>query len=132
MCIKLTACLRKRHSVKISLATTCRQPVPRSARELGEGPGGSGNHHSHFDLGAYDAFHREELPDYELDQEAGRWPSCQRRPRSTNAASGLRLQHGVGEASPSDPVTRPMGFGRGRVVWIVGRLSRKDKRALSM
>jgi tryptophan synthase beta chain len=26
--------------------------------------------HGHFDLGAYDAFHRQELPDYELDQEA--------------------------------------------------------------
>ncbi len=26
--------------------------------------------HGHFDLGAYDAFHREELPDYELDETA--------------------------------------------------------------
>ncbi|MEE8390866.1 MAG: TrpB-like pyridoxal phosphate-dependent enzyme, partial [Anaerolineae bacterium] len=25
--------------------------------------------HGHFDLGAYDAFHRQELPDYELEQE---------------------------------------------------------------
>jgi tryptophan synthase beta chain len=26
--------------------------------------------HGHFDLGAYDAFHREELPDYKLDEAA--------------------------------------------------------------
>jgi len=26
--------------------------------------------HGHFDLGAYDAFHRQELPDYELDESA--------------------------------------------------------------
>jgi tryptophan synthase beta chain len=25
--------------------------------------------HGHFDLGAYDAYHREELPDYELEEE---------------------------------------------------------------
>ena len=25
--------------------------------------------HGHFDLAAYDAYHREELPDYELEQE---------------------------------------------------------------
>jgi tryptophan synthase beta chain len=25
--------------------------------------------HGHFDLGAYDAFHRRELPDYELEDE---------------------------------------------------------------
>jgi tryptophan synthase beta chain len=24
--------------------------------------------HGHFDLAAYDAYHREELPDYELDE----------------------------------------------------------------
>ena len=25
--------------------------------------------HGHFDLGAYDAYHRKELPDYELETE---------------------------------------------------------------
>ena len=26
--------------------------------------------HGHFDLGAYDAYHRQDLPDYELDESA--------------------------------------------------------------
>jgi hypothetical protein len=34
------------------------------------GEGRSRKHDQPFDLGAYDAFHRQELPDYELDQEA--------------------------------------------------------------